>query len=72
MFPLSQIRHLGKFCKDRMNQPVNLFIDQKRKKKVDVEETIREMNKIQGKKSEEKPSKDCNSSPSVENPSLVN
>lgn len=64
--------HIARFCRARMNQPVNQSADQKGKKKVDVEETYDEMNTIWRKKSEEKPSKDSNSSPSVENPSPVN
>lgn len=64
--------HIARFCRARMNQLVNQYVDWKGKKKVDVEETRSEMNKIWRKKSEEKLSEDSNSSPSVDNPSPEN
>lgn len=61
--------HIAKFCKVKKNQPVNQSVDWKGEKKADVEETKDEMNRIWKKKSDDKPSEESNSSPSVENPS---
>lgn len=56
--------HIAKFYREKVNQPVNQFDDQKGKMKVDVEETRAKMNKIWKKKDDEKPYEDPNSSPS--------
>lgn len=68
--------HIVRFYGARMKQSVNQFADQKRKNKVDVEETRVEMNKIWRKKSDEKfedkSLEDSHSSPNVENRSPIN
>lgn len=67
-----QLRHIVKFCRTIRNQLVNQSKDHKGKKQVDVEETREKMNKIWKNKSDEIPSKDPNSSPSVDNSSPEN
>lgn len=66
-FHCHKLGHIAKFCRDRMNQLVNHYVEWKGKKMVYVEETRSEMNKIWKKKSEDKPSKESNSLAGVEN-----